>query len=81
MIVIIVLGTPYGLSYDDYEDYYNYDVNDNNIDNIVMIPQFITQPLNMVRKTSWNMHVLQRIFTLKYIFKIENKKFVFISQD
>ena len=50
MIVIIVLGTPYGLSYDDYDDYYNYDVNDNNIDNIVMIPQFITQPLNMVRK-------------------------------
>ena len=73
MIVIIVLGTPYGLSYDDYDDYYNYDVNDNNIDNIVMIPQFITQPLNMVRKN------LYMCFsrTLKIILRL----FVFISQN
>jgi len=48
ILIANLQGTPYGLSYDDYDDYYNYDVNDNNIDNIVMIPQFITQPLNMI---------------------------------
>ena len=46
-------GTPYGLTYDIYENYYDYETSENEIDakNNVLLPKFITQPLNMVSQT------------------------------
>jgi len=50
LLIVNLKGTPYGLTYDIYENYYDYETSENEIDakNNVLLPKFITQPLNMI---------------------------------